>query len=85
MALQKKTTSPHGFEVDQAYYRIESLVFDSKATIRFYVRVYKDPKFAAFDTLQFSCDYKIDSSDNPFKQAYMFLKTLEEFANAIDC
>jgi hypothetical protein len=30
------------------------------------------------------CDLNIDG-DNPIRQAYLHLKTLPEFANAVDC
>lgn len=32
---------------------------------------------------EFNCD--LNSADNPYKQAYAYLKTLPEFAGAVDC
>ena len=37
-----------------------------------------------FNTKTYSCAYDING-ENPIKQAYLYLKTLPEFASATDC
>ncbi len=38
----------------------------------------------AFDKIVYVTSYNIDG-ENPFKQAYEYIKTLPEYADAIDC
>jgi hypothetical protein len=84
MALEKTVTTPHGLTAVNAYHRVEGTQI-SKDRITFQVRSYKDnsglPHFA---DAYFNCAYDI-AGDNPIKQAYTHLKTLPEFADAIDC
>lgn len=85
MALEKTVQTPQGFEAKNAYHRVEGLQIKNKTTISYMVRSYKDnsglPHFA---DILFSCAYDI-AGDNPIRQAYLHLKTLPEFAGAIDC
>lgn len=84
MALQKTVNTPHGFEANDAYHRVEGTQI-SKDTIKFQVRSYKNnsdlPHFA---DASFGCAYDI-AGDNPIAQAYKHLKTLPEFAGATNC
>jgi len=84
MALAKTATTFHGFTASNAYHRVECTQVN-KDTMTFQVRSYKDnsglPHFA--DAL-FNCAYNV-AGDNPIKQAYLYLKTLPEFAGAEDC
>ena len=84
MALNKTTTSSQGFEAVNAYHRVEGLCLVTNQTISFCVRTYKDVAFPAFADNGYSCSYDI-TGENPIKQAYEYLKTLPEFANATDC
>ena len=84
MALNKTTTSSQGFEAIDAYHRVERLCFVTNQKISFHVRAYKDVAFSAFADSGYSCAYNI-TGENPIKQAYEYLKTLPEFANATDC
>ena len=84
MALNKTTTSLQGFEAVNAYHRVEGLCLVTNQMISFHVRVYKDVAFLAFADNGYSCSYDI-TGENPIKQAYEYLKTLPEFANATDC
>ena len=90
MALNKTTTTLQGFEAINAYYRIESLYLqkninqETNKVISFRVCAYKDVAFPAFADNGYSCVYDI-TGENPIKQAYKYLKTLPEFANATDC
>lgn len=84
MALNKTTISSQGFEAINAYHRVEGLCLVTNQTISFRVRAYKDVAFPAFADSRYSCAYNINGN-NPIKQAYEYLKTLPEFANATDC
>jgi len=85
MALKKTAQTPFGIEVVNAFHRVEGLMIIGKDQISFQVRSYKDnsglPHFAGVVA---SCAYALDGA-NPIAQAYEHLKTLPEFAGAIDC
>jgi len=84
MALNKTVTSSQGFEVINAYHRVQGLYLVTNQNITFQVCVYKDIKYPPFAENNYSCAYDING-DNPIKQAYEYLKTLPKFANATDC
>lgn len=84
MALTKTTISPEGFEAINAYHRVEGLNLVNKQTISFRVCAYKDLSFKSFNEKGYSCDYNING-ENPIKQAYLHLKSLPEFVDAVDC
>ena len=84
MALSKTVLSAYGFQANHAYHRVESVLLVGKETINFHVRSYvaTDKPFFAEQVL--SCAYSL-SGANPIAQAYAHLKTMPEFAGAIDC
>ena len=85
MALQKTIITPYGIEVINAYHRIEYVQIVNKTSIAYHVRAYKDNSGLPFfeeRILQSNYDLK---GDNPIAQAYNHLKTLPEYADAIDC
>ena len=84
MALKKTVTTSQGFEANDAYHRVEGIKLIAKDKINFQVRSYKDPFFPAFEDVYFECEYALFDA-NPIKQAYSYLKTLPEFADATDC
>ena len=84
MALNKTTTTSQGFEAVNAYYRVEGLCLVTNQSMTFRVRTYKDVSFPAFADNGHYCAYDI-TGENPIKQAYLYLKTLPEFASATDC
>jgi len=84
MALNKTTTSSQGFEAVNAYHRVEGMYLITNQSMTFRVRAYKDVAFPAFADNGYYCAYDING-ENPIKQAYEYLKTLPEFANATDC
>jgi hypothetical protein len=84
MALLKTISTIHGFEVVNAYHRVEGISIESKNNIRFYVRSYKNTGLPFFDEKVVSAAYNLDGK-NPIAQAYEHLKTLPEFAGATDC
>lgn len=84
MALEKTVISPCGFKAVAAYHRVEGISFVGKSAMIFHVRSYKeqDKPFFAEQVLQSPYDM---TGENPFKQAYAYLKTLPEFQDAEDC
>jgi hypothetical protein len=84
MALAKTVLSVHGLEAVNAYHRVEGVQVD-KDRIAFQVRSYKDNTgLPHFSDSSFNCAYDL-VGNNPIAQAYKHLKTLPEFAGAIDC
>jgi len=85
MALKKSIKTEWGIEVENAYSRIENVTLTAKDKITFHVRSYVSNDGVPFFTEKvFGCDYDLNG-ENPIKQAYLHLKTLPEFADAVDC
>lgn len=83
MALKKTVQLPVGVEVVDAYHRIECVMV-SKSTLDFRVRAYSSPAHPACQDVGYVCEYDLHGA-NPLAQAYQHLKTLPEFADAVDC
>ena len=85
MALKKTVTTPQGFEAVDAYHRISFVTLRGKTNLQFNIYSHKDsdtkPHFAE---QVFDCAYDLNG-DNPIAQAYNFVKTQPEFADAQDC
>ena len=83
MAISKNIELENGIKVEGAYLRVE---FPSitKDTLTFSLRKYVKIDKPFFNEEIISCEYDLDG-DNPFKQAYEYLKTLEEFKDSVDC
>ena len=84
MALSKTTPSGFGFDVKNAYHRVENLELVSKDKLFFNVRSYADIDKPSFLTAGHECSYDLDGP-NPISQAYLYLKSVPEFADAVDC
>jgi hypothetical protein len=85
MALKQKISTASGIEVDDAYHRIEQVIIANKPNMTFAVNAYKNNEIKTCITSKFySCEYDLLGA-NPIEQAYTHLKTLEEFAGAVDC
>jgi hypothetical protein len=84
MALKLTKTTETGFESKDAYHKIDWLIIKNKTQINFVVKSYKDIKYIPFAENSYICDYDLNG-ENPIKQAYLHLKTLPEFADAVDC
>ena len=84
MALKNAFTTVHGINLADAYIRVEALRLATKSTIAFNVCVYADPLRPMIDGRTVECAYDL-AGENPLKQAYSYLKTLPEFAGAVDC
>lgn len=82
MAIIKNIELENGIKVDGAYLKVE---FPSvtKDKVTFNLRKYVEAKKPFFSEEIITCDYSING-ENPFKQAYEYLKTLEEFKDAED-
>lgn len=84
MALSKTVTTPHGFEVVNAIYRVETLTLTNREKMTFHVRSYVSADKPFFAEQIVDAPYEI-TGVNPIKQAYLYLKTLPEFEGAEDC
>ncbi|TCN02944.1 hypothetical protein [Vibrio crassostreae] len=84
MALEQEHNTPYGFAVDNAYFRVDLVTIISKASLRFALRTYQNKEAEKFfDEEYFAIPYNIDG-ENPYKQAYDHLKTLDRFSAAVD-
>jgi hypothetical protein len=87
MALQKniKLTDNFGIEVEipNAYIKI-SKVECTKNQMNFFIDIKQNSSEIPFLNKVEKLDYDINGV-NPIKQAYLYLKTLPEFAGAVDC
>jgi hypothetical protein len=85
MAFTKTSTTPCGFSATNAYHRVEGVKLDTKTSISFRVRSYKEnSNIPHFSDAGYMCEYDLTGA-NPIAQAYTHLKTLPEFAGATDC
>jgi hypothetical protein len=82
MALTKNITTNTGLSCTGAYIRAEQISLNKNGMtveVRFKVGADSEP----FESKNYEVPYDI-LGDNPFKQAYIHLKTLPEFADAVD-
>jgi hypothetical protein len=82
MALQQSFLHL-GFSLPDAYLKISSYNGDNKY-LRFNLEIKATKSGVSLDTLSYSVSLDLEGP-NPIKQAYLHLKTLPEFADAIDC
>lgn len=78
-----KTINFKGLEIKNAYLKVWCFEGD-KNEIRFGLGTYQAKGKGLIDSQQYSFPYLIEAG-NPIKQAYDFLKTLEDFSDAGDC
>lgn len=83
MAIKKDINLETGINIDGAYCRVENITID-KQTVSFNLRKYVDTVLPFFNEAYYSTSYNI-KGENPYVQAYEYLKTLEEFKDAKDC
>lgn len=83
MAISKTVELQNGIKVEAAYLRVEFPSI-SKDKMRFTLRKYVNTDKPFFVEEVIDCSYNIDG-DNPFKQAYEYLKTLDEFKGSENC
>lgn len=84
MALSKTVQTPQGFEAVGAYHRVEDVSLQSKNVMRFFVKSYRSADSSPqFDMEHFDIAYDMDGQ-NPYVQAYEYLKTLPKFEDSTD-
>lgn len=85
MALTVGMTTQFGLTVNNAYCRIESVSIGNDGAMVFTLCRYvaQGTPYPPFAQTQYSAQYDIDGA-NVYKQAYAYLKTLDEFKSAAD-
>ena len=85
MAVLNNYKLTTGHVIPNAYIRIGKLEVVRKVLLRYTVAIFYDQseEFPAEEIL-FMCPYDIEG-ENPIAQAYTHMKTLPEFAGAVDC
>ena len=84
MAL-KKTIDFRGIPVTDAYIRIDTATINSgNERIDFIVHYMASGDSISFNSVSFQCAYDL-LGDNPVKQGYEYLKSLDQFVDAEDC
>lgn len=84
MALKKDIILESGVRVSAATVKVGTVSVTGKAKISFSVFYFVEAHQRAFHETAHECAY-VMSGENPIKQAYEYLKTLPEFADAVDC
>jgi hypothetical protein len=85
MAHKKTVTTASGITVEDAYVRVEALQLSGKTTIEFDAVSYvSDQHTVPFAKTRHTGPYDMNGG-NPFEQAYTHLKSMPQFADAIDC
>lgn len=82
MAIQINTELK-GIQVQGAYCKVKNVKL-TKNSISFTLSKYANSnEVLSFDDIQYTCSYDLEG-ENPYKQAYEYLKTLTEYSEAID-
>lgn len=84
MALSKNIQTKSGIEIQDAYIRVESVSILEKTALQFLLRFYKDKSKPSVEESLMTCKYDIAGA-NPIEQAYVHVKSLENFSDAKDC
>lgn len=84
MAL-RINTEYRGLQVNNAYATVcQPAISANKTEVEFCVVYRAGPEHDQFTSVMLQGPYDL-SGDNPYEQAYAYLKTLPEFAGAEDC
>lgn len=83
MALLIKNKEFKGLVIDEVYCKIWKFEGD-KSTLSFGLSIQVNKEEERLDSYTFVCPYNIDGI-NPIAQAYEYLKTLDEYSDAVDC
>jgi hypothetical protein len=89
MALSIPLDTPFGIRLESAYVKIAQIQIISKNSFNLEVHFYaSQPKEVSLQPIfvknSFIAFYDLNGP-NPIKQAYLHLKSLPEFADAVDC
>lgn len=88
MALILKKELESGLILEEAYCKVEE-INANKEKMNFYLSTYlnkeaRDNNKAPLETRFYSCNHNVLVNKNSIRQAYMYLKSLEDFSEAID-
>ena len=84
MALTVPFSTEYGIDIVDAYARIEHVSIPAKDTLSFVVSYYVKQGVPAIARSSYSCVNDLNGP-NPIQPAYLHLKTLPEFSDAVDC
>lgn len=84
MAIKKDAATVYGINVKDAYHRVDNVNIVGKTRMSFHVYKYVDSSKPFFAEHTFEAEFDM-LGENPIAQAYAHLKTLPEFADAVDC
>jgi len=83
MALKKTIELPSGISIADAYIRVENVTVN-KLQMTWKIAYFVEVGKPAFQSDMRSGDYDIGGS-NPISQAYISMKNMPEFSDAINC
>lgn len=83
MAIKQNIETEFGVNVNECILRVEYPSL-TKNTLSFNLRKYASIDKPFFGEEFHTCEYNFEGQ-NPFKQAYEYLKTLPEFEDSEDC
>lgn len=84
MAISHPIPNTYGVDLPTGYWRVESIQLLSKAKMEFCVRAYAEVGKHPIHLERHECAYDLLGA-NPIQQAYVHLKSLDQFAAATDC
>lgn len=86
MAFKKTIQTQIGVEIVDAYHRVEFVTIrKGNKKIDFHLRTYVNGNSDAWiSDACFSCNYDINGS-NPVEQAYSYIRSDQQFLDAVDC
>jgi len=84
MALQKSIVTEQGFDATNAYHLVLAPTLITKTRMRFSLGIAKEKGLPFISQQGYECAFDLNGP-NPIKQAYLHLKSLPEFADAVDC
>jgi hypothetical protein len=85
MAIRKNFETQFGFTLVNAYHKVMSVKIENKTSMAFSVGAFvNSEKEIPAQAISYSCSYDLNGG-NALNQAYNHLKSLPEFAGAVDC
>ena len=83
MAIQTTVNTSSGLSITDAYCKIAEVSI-TKNSVTFALQVFADKTKTFVIENVFTAPYDLEGP-NPIKQAYEYLKSLPDFADAVDC
>ena len=84
MALSLTIQQETGIKVQDAYVQVVSALVHKNQTATACYLTFTDTEKLPFNSMEVTYPYDLEGP-NPIKQTYLYLKTLPEFADAVDC